>query len=95
MAHKTAAASKATQKGNVAGKRLGVKLSDGQKAKVGQIIVRQRGRTFLAGEGVRIAKDYTLYAVADGTVSFSNTLSGRKKISVKPSQRDRILSKGQ
>lgn len=82
MAHKTATASKATQKGNVAGKRLGVKLSHGQNANVGQIIVRQRGRTFIPGENVRMGKDYTLYAVANGVVSFSNTLSRRKKISV-------------
>jgi len=82
MAHKTATASKATQKGNVAGKRLGVKLSHGQSVKVGQIIVRQRGRNFIPGENVRMGKDFTLYAVENGVVSFTNTLSRRKKVSV-------------
>lgn len=82
MAHKTATASKATQKGNVAGKRLGVKLSHGQGVKIGQIIVRQRGRTFIPGENVRMGKDFTLYAVENGTVGFTNTLSRRKKVSV-------------
>jgi len=82
MAHKTATASKATQKGNVSGKRLGVKLSHGQKVKIGQIIVRQRGRTFIPGENVRLGKDFTLYAVKNGAVAFANTLSRRKKVSV-------------
>ena len=82
MAHKTATASKATQKGNVAGKRLGVKLTHGQGVKTGQIIVRQRGRTFIPGENVRMGKDFTLYAVENGTVVFKNALSRRKQVSV-------------
>jgi large subunit ribosomal protein L27 len=82
MAHKTATASKATQKGNVAGKRLGVKLSHGQSVKIGQIIVRQRGRTFIAGESVRMGKDFTLYAVGNGKVNFANYLGRRKRVSV-------------
>ncbi|MFA5776499.1 MAG: 50S ribosomal protein L27 [Patescibacteria group bacterium] len=82
MAHKTATASKATQKGNVAGKRLGVKLSHGQGVKTGQIIVRQRGRTFIAGENVRMGKDFTLYAVSNGKVCFGSYLGRRKRVSV-------------
>ncbi len=82
MAHKTAAASKATQKGNVVGKRLGVKIAHGQAVKVGQILIRQRGRTYIPGENVRMGRDYTLYAVADGKVSFKPTLSGRKEVNV-------------
>jgi large subunit ribosomal protein L27 len=83
MAHKTATASKATQKGNVAGKRLGVKLSHGQGVKTGQIIVRQRGRTFIPGDNVKMAKDFTLYSMANGKVNFANTLSRRKEVNVK------------
>ena len=49
---------------------LGVKLYAGEKAKVGNIIVRQRGTKFMAGKGVRLGKDHTIYAVANGTVSF-------------------------
>lgn len=82
MAHKTAAASRAKQKGNVAGKRLGVKVSDGQSVKVGDIIVRQRGRTFIPGENVRMGKDFTLYAVANGVVKFVNFMGDRKKVKV-------------
>lgn len=82
MAHKTATASKATQKGNVAGKRLGVKLSHGQGVKTGQIIVRQRGRTFIPGDNVKMGKDFTLYSMANGKVSFANTLSRRKEVNV-------------
>jgi large subunit ribosomal protein L27 len=82
MAHKTATASKATQKGNVAGKRLGVKLSHGQGVTVGQIIVRQRGRTFIAGQGVKMGKDFTLYAMDSGRVNFAQYLGRRKRVSV-------------
>lgn len=82
MAHKTATASKATQKGNVAGKRLGVKVSTGQKVKTGQIIVRQRGRTFIPGENVRMGKDFTIYSVVNGRVKFADTLSRRKEVNV-------------
>lgn len=82
MAHKTAAAAKATQKGNVTGKRLGVKIAGGQGVKCGQIIVRQRGRTFIAGEQVKMGKDFTLYAVANGVVNFARYLGRRRRVSV-------------
>jgi large subunit ribosomal protein L27 len=49
---------------------LGVKLSAGQKAKTGNIIIRQRGTKFMAGKNVRVGKDHTLYAAVDGVVSF-------------------------
>ncbi len=49
---------------------LGVKLYAGQKAKKGNIIIRQRGTKFMAGKGVDTGKDHTLYAVADGVISF-------------------------
>ena len=52
-------------------KYLGVKLYDGQKAKTGSILVRQRGTKVLAGENVNIGKDHTLYANKPGTVKFS------------------------
>ncbi len=51
-------------------KYLGVKLHDGQKAIVGNIIVRQRGTKVVAGEGVKVGKDHTLYAIDNGTVKF-------------------------
>ncbi len=54
-------------------KYRGVKLSDGQKAHVGSIIIRQTGSSYIAGTGVRTGSDYTLYAVRDGLVKFSAT----------------------
>jgi len=51
-------------------KFLGVKLFDGQPAKIGSVIVRQRGSKIVAGKNVKMGKDDTLYAVAAGTVKF-------------------------
>lgn len=51
---------------------LGVKVTDGQKIKTGNVIVRQRGSVYRAGKNVGIAKDYSLFALADGKVKFSN-----------------------
>lgn len=51
-------------------KFLGVKLFAGQKAKVGDIIVRQRGTRYLPGKSVGLGKDHTLFALKDGIVSF-------------------------
>jgi len=58
-------------------KYLGVKLFEGQKTKIGSIIIRQRGSKFIAGHNVRMGKDNTLYAVKAGLVSFETK---RKKI---------------
>lgn len=51
-------------------KYLGVKLFAGQKAKPGQILVRQRGTHFLPGKNVGMGKDHTLFAVKEGVVQF-------------------------
>ena len=51
-------------------KYLGVKLYDGEPAKPGSIIIRQRGTKFFPGKGVRIGSDDTIYAVATGKVKF-------------------------
>ena len=51
-------------------KYLGVKRGDGQAVKLGQVIVRQRGTRIEPGRNVRAGKDHTLYAGADGRVSF-------------------------
>ena len=51
-------------------KYLGVKLSEGQKAKAGQILVRQRGTKFFPGKNVARGGDDTLYALKEGKVSF-------------------------
>ena len=51
-------------------KYLGIKLSDGQKTKIGSIIVRQRGTRFVAGKNVRKGGDDSLYALKEGLVRF-------------------------
>lgn len=58
-------------------KYLGIKLSDGQKAKSGCIIVRQRGMAIMAGANVSVGKDHTLFALKPGTVKFGS----KRKIS--------------
>ena len=50
----------------------GVKLYGGQLAKAGAIIVRQRGTKFRPGFNVGVGKDYTLFALINGTVQFNN-----------------------
>ncbi len=52
-------------------KYLGVKLADGAKARPGMVIVRQRGTKIEAGKNVKVGRDHTLFATAEGTVSFS------------------------
>lgn len=51
-------------------KYLGVKRGDGQAVKLGQIIVRQRGTKIEPGKNVKAGSDHTLFAMADGKVSF-------------------------
>jgi len=51
-------------------KYLGIKISEGQKAKVGQILIRQRGTKFFPGKNVKKGGDDTLYALKEGTVRF-------------------------
>jgi large subunit ribosomal protein L27 len=51
-------------------KRLGVKLFGGQKVIAGNIIIRQRGSKYHAGAGVGTGRDWTLFALRDGTVEF-------------------------
>ena len=51
-------------------KYLGVKLADGQAARPGMVIVRQRGTKIEAGKNVKVGKDHTLYAMVSGLVSF-------------------------
>jgi large subunit ribosomal protein L27 len=58
-------------------KRLGVKLSGGQTANPGSIIIRQRGTKFLPGENVRRGNDDTLYATKTGKVSFQTKKTTR------------------
>jgi len=58
-------------------KMLGVKVFAGEQVTGGEIIVRQRGTRFKAGEGVGLGKDDTLFARAAGTVEFTTGRRGR------------------
>jgi len=82
MAHKKAGGAKARQGGNVAGKRLGVKVFGGGIVKPGQIIVRQRGQTFLPGANVGMGKDFTIFSKILGIVEFVHKTKRKKKINV-------------
>ncbi|MBI1225334.1 MAG: 50S ribosomal protein L27 [Bacteroidetes bacterium] len=83
MAHKKGEGS--TQNGRDSNaKRLGVKLYGGQAAVAGNIIVRQRGTKFHAGEHVYMGKDYTLHAGIDGTVVFRKSRRDRTFVSIMP-----------
>lgn len=70
MAHKKAGGSSRNGRDSQA-KRLGVKAFGEQFVSAGSIIVRQRGTKMHAGENVGMGKDHTLYATADGKVTFA------------------------
>jgi large subunit ribosomal protein L27 len=64
-----------------AGKRLGLKVSSGEKVSKGNILVRQHGTNVKPGKNVRKGRDYTLYSVVEGVVKIGKKL-GRKVISI-------------
>ncbi|MHB0991417.1 MAG: 50S ribosomal protein L27 [Burkholderiales bacterium] len=69
MAHKKAGGSSRNGRDSHS-KRLGVKRYGGEKVVAGNIVVRQRGTQFHAGDNVGMGKDHTLFATADGVVEF-------------------------
>jgi large subunit ribosomal protein L27 len=81
MAHKKGVGSTRNGRDSI-GKRLGVKRYDGQLVTAGSILVRQRGTTVHPGNNVGCGKDYTLYALIEGTVKFERLGKDRKKVSV-------------
>jgi len=91
MAHKKAGGSTSLGRDSQS-KRLGVKLQDGQYAKAGSILIRQRGTKYHAGKNVKIGKDDTLFSTITGIVKFStkklvkfnNKLKETKVVSVIP-----------
>ncbi len=84
MAHKKGGGS--TRNGRDSNsKRLGVKRYGGQLIKGGTIIVRQRGTKIHPGNNVGCGKDFTLFALIDGIVTFERLDKKRKKVSVYPS----------
>jgi large subunit ribosomal protein L27 len=75
------AAGKTKQHVSPEGKRLGVKVSHGEKVTLSSILVRQRGTLYKAGKNVSVGRDHSLYAQVAGVVSFATRL-GRKVVSV-------------
>jgi large subunit ribosomal protein L27 len=78
MAHKKGQGSVRNGRDSVS-KRLGVKRYGGEFVTAGSILVRQRGTKFFAGENVGTGRDWTLYALVDGKVSFEKA---NKRINV-------------
>jgi len=77
MAHKKAGGSSRNGRDS-AGQRRGVKRYGGQVVKAGNILVRQLGTKFHPGENVGLGRDYTLFALIDGTVSFEKYIRNRR-----------------
>ena len=87
MAHKKAGGS--TRNGRDSeSKRLGVKRFGGEGVIAGNIIVRQRGTQYRAGDNVGVGTDHTLFALTEGSVEFATKRSGRVFVSVKPAAKD-------
>jgi large subunit ribosomal protein L27 len=82
MAHKKGAGSSKNGRDSQS-KRLGVKRFGGEMVIPGNIILRQRGTQFKPGENVGMGKDFTIYALVDGQVTFEER-HGRQYVSVHP-----------
>ncbi|HEY9871956.1 MAG TPA: 50S ribosomal protein L27 [Candidatus Obscuribacterales bacterium] len=85
MAHKKGTGSTRNGRDSNA-QRLGVKRFGGQVVKAGNILVRQRGTSFHPGNNVGLGKDYTLFALIEGVVTFERKGRDRQKVSVYPVQ---------
>ena len=83
MAHKKGQGSSRNGRDS-AGQHRGVKIYGSEKVVAGNIIVRQVGTLFHAGQNVGEGKDHTLFAKIDGTVKFSRIRGDRRVISVIP-----------
>jgi len=70
MSHKKAGGSSKNGRDSKS-KRLGIKLYEGQCVNAGNVLVRQKGNKYFAGENVGTGKDFTLFALKDGIVKFT------------------------
>ena len=94
MAHRKAGGTTQLGRDSIS-KRLGIKLSDGQFAKAGAIIIRQRGTKYHPGKNVKKGKDDTLFATCAGIVEFvtkklkkyDNSLKASKIVNVLPEKK--------
>ena len=85
MAHKKSSGSARNGRESNA-KYLGVKKYGGQQVRAGHIIVRQRGTPIKPGHNVGLGRDHTLFATADGFVTYETTRGGGKRVSVYPGE---------
>ncbi len=83
MAHKKAGGSSRNGRDSI-GRRLGVKKFGGEHVIPGNIIIRQRGTKWHPGDNVGMGKDHTIFATAEGAVSFRTSSGGRTYVSVVP-----------
>jgi large subunit ribosomal protein L27 len=81
MAHKKGAGSTKNGRDSNA-KRLGVKRFGGETVRAGNILIRQRGMKFKPGLNVGCGKDFTLFALTDGTVEFNYQNARQKRINI-------------
>ncbi len=83
MAHKKSGGSSRNGRDS-AGRRLGVKKYGGEAVTAGNILIRQRGTKFFAGDNVGMGRDHTLFATADGAVKFVTKRDDRTYVNVLP-----------
>ena len=83
MAHKKAGGSSRNGRDS-AGQRRGIKKFGGEIVRAGNILVRQVGTKIHPGTNVGCGRDYTLYAKADGVVTFEEFGRNRKRVSIYP-----------
>jgi large subunit ribosomal protein L27 len=81
MAHKKGAGSTKNGRDSNA-KRLGVKKFGGERVRAGNILVRQRGMKFQPGANVGCGKDFTLFALKDGTIQFDSKDRKQKRVNI-------------
>lgn len=82
-------------------KRLGIKRNDNQKVRVGEVLARQKGTKYLAGENTKLGGDYTIYSMVEGTVKittvakigFNGQRSVKKRIAVVMNEAPRAVIK--
>ena len=87
MAHKKGAGSSRNGRDSKS-KRLGVKRFGGEFVISGNILVRQRGNQFYPGPGTDIGKDFTIFAIQEGYVSFEWARGGRRQIAIRAERKE-------
>jgi len=83
MAHRKAGGSTKLGRDSIS-KRLGTKVTAGQKVNAGAILIRQRGTKIHPGKNVGMGKDHTIFALVDGVVTFERKDKKRQQVSIIP-----------